>query len=142
MCRREGQYDLRGESEDNLLGVAYSHGGFQSGAPYRVIEDRHWVFEGTGLQQGDLFGRSSLHERCPGGASGHELDKIGPASPPDICHLAKGDNPDGTGADLVIFDTPGGGTVFSAGSLCWPLSIIVDEAVSRITANVLERFLS
>ena len=36
-CRREGESALRGESEANLLGVAYSHSGFQSGAPYRVL---------------------------------------------------------------------------------------------------------
>jgi N,N-dimethylformamidase len=41
----------------------------------------------------------------------------------------------------VVFETPGGGAVFSAGSLCWTLSIIVDEGVSRVTANVLRRFL-
>jgi hypothetical protein len=31
--------------------------------------------------------------------------------------------------------------VFSAGSICWPASILVDDAVSRITANVIRRYL-
>ena len=106
-----------------------------------MLDDRHWVFANTGLKNGDLFGHNSLHERCPGGASGHELDKISPHSPPNLHHLAKGDNPDDSGADLVIFETSSGGAVFSAGSLCWTLSIIVDEGVSRVTANVLRRFL-
>jgi hypothetical protein len=30
--------------------------------------------------------------------------------------------------------------VFAAGSITWPASILVDDAVSRITANVLMRF--
>jgi hypothetical protein len=141
LCRQEERHDLRQEPAALLLGVAYSHSGYQSGAPYRVLDDRHWAFANTGLKDGDRFGHNSLHERCPGGASGHELDKISPESPPNLHHLAKGDNPDDSGADLVIFETPSGGAVFSAGSLCWTLSIIVDEGVSRVTANVLRHFL-
>lgn len=142
VCRREEKADLRKEPAAGLLGVEYSHGGYQSGAPYRVLEDGHWAFANTGLKKGDLFGHKSLHERCPGGASGHELDKISPNSPKHLIHLAKGTNPEDTGADLVTFDTPSGGSVFSVGSLCWTLSLPVDEGVSRITANVLRRFLS
>ena len=138
--RREGRADLRGESEANLLGIAYTHTGFQSAAPYRVLDGSHWAFAGTGLKNGDLFGHRSLHQRCPGGASGHELDKIVPGSPPDLQHLAKGANPDGEGADLVFYETPSGGAVFSVGSLCWPLSLLVDEGVSAVTANMLRRF--
>ena len=33
-----------------------------------------------------------------------------------------------------------GGAVFSVGSITYPASILVDEVVSRITANVIERF--
>jgi hypothetical protein len=141
LCRREGETKLRGESEANLLGVAYTHSGFQSGAPYRVVDATHWAFAGSGLAKGDLFGMQSLHERCPGGASAHELDKIGPDSPPNIVQLAHGDNPENTGADLTIYDTPSGGSVFAAGSFCWTLSLPIDDGVSAVTRNVLQRFL-
>jgi hypothetical protein len=30
--------------------------------------------------------------------------------------------------------------VFSVGSICWPSALLVDQAVSLITANVLRRF--
>jgi len=140
LCRREAVFDLRGETPDQLLGVAYTHSGFQTGAPYRVLEDSHWVFENTGLRNGDLFGQKSLHERCPGGASAHELDKIGPAAPSNLVHLAKGDGQNGAGADMIIFETPSGGLVFSTGSLAWILSLPVDDGVSAVTANVLRRF--
>ena len=43
---------------------------------------------------------------------------------------------------MVTFDTESGGAVFSVGSICYPSSLPVDEHVSRITANVLGRFLS
>ena len=58
--------------------------------------------------------------RCPGGASGHETDKISKLRPQNVHLLAKGLNPDDGGAEMVIFDTPSGGAVFSVGSICWP----------------------
>ena len=140
LCRREGEFSQRGEPAVNLLGIAYSHSGFQTAAPYRVINDRHWVYQDTGLTQGDLFGLQNLHERCPGGASGHELDKISDESPKNLIHLAKGTNPEESGADMIIFDTPSGGQVFSVGSMCWTLSLPIDDGVSAVTANVLRRF--
>ena len=50
-------------------------------APYAVVAPDHWAFAGTGLAAGDLFGTESLHERIPGGASGHETDKRTPRTP-------------------------------------------------------------
>ncbi|MFN0171363.1 MAG: N,N-dimethylformamidase beta subunit family domain-containing protein [Bryobacteraceae bacterium] len=139
MCCREGEIAQRSEPAASLLGVEYTHSGYQSAAPYRVLEAGHWVFDGW---EAGSFGHSSLHERCPGGASGHELDKISEASPANLVHLAKGENDGGNGADMVMFETESGGAVFSAGSLCWPLSIAVDDGVSKVTANVLRRFLA
>jgi N,N-dimethylformamidase len=110
-------------------------------APYEVLDPGHWVFAGTGLRRGDRFGRATLHERYPGGASGHETDKISPSSPPHVRPLAKGLNPDDGGAHLVCFDTPGGGAVFSAGSIIFPAALLCDPACSTIAANVLRRFL-
>jgi hypothetical protein len=141
LCRREGEHAQRGESEANLLGLAYTHSGFQSGAPYRVIDPDHWVFDGTGLARGDEFGSRSLHERCPGGASGHELDKICADSPANLEHLAKGTNPGDTGADMISYETESGGRVFSVGSLCWTLSLPIDDGVSAVTANALRHLL-
>ncbi len=79
--------------------------------------------------------------RCPGGASAHETDKVSPSSPNDVVRLAKGTNVDHGGAELAYYETTTGGAVFSAGSIAWPSSILVDECVSRITGNVLRRFL-
>ena len=76
--------------------------GVMTAAPYRVLAADHWAFAGTGLGSGDMFGEASLHERIPGGASGHETDKISPSSPPGMEHLAKGLNPDDGGGDIVL----------------------------------------
>lgn len=137
----ESRFHLRHESEANLLGVVYDERGIMTAAPYRVLEPEHWVFQGTELKKGDTFGEKCQHMRVPGGASGHETDKISPSSPKQTQVLARGLNPDAGGADMAIFDTPRGGAVFSAGSICWPSSLLVDDGVSRITANVVRRFL-
>jgi hypothetical protein len=140
IARYESRFGMRVESEAHLLGVVYSDSGVMTAAPYRVERADHWAFEGTGLRHGDLFGQRGLHERIPGGASGHETDKISPSSPAGTLRLAKGLNPDEGGAEIVQFETPSGGAVFSVGSICWPSSLLVDDHVSRITANVLGRF--
>ncbi|MBT4907464.1 MAG: hypothetical protein HON62_11320 [Rhodospirillaceae bacterium] len=46
-------------------------------------------------------------------------------------------------ADMTFFETPGGGAVFSVGSIAWPGSLPhngYDNNVSRICENVLGRF--
>ena len=138
----ESRFHARVESEAHLLGVVFSETGIMTGGPYRVLKADHWAFDGTNLHDADLFGVSSLHMRCPGGASGHETDKVSPSSPKNIVRLAKGTNVDDGGAELVYYETSSGGAVFSAGSIAWPSAILIDNTVSRITTNVLNRFLS
>jgi N,N-dimethylformamidase len=130
-----------GLPEAGLLGVATSETGIMTAAPYRTIDASHWVFAGTGLTEGATFGAASLHERVSGGASGHETDKRTASSPAGTALLAKGLNPDDGGAEIVLHETASGGAVFSVGSIVWPSSLLVDDAVSRITANVVQRFL-
>jgi hypothetical protein len=138
----ESRLAIRHESEANLLGVVFTPAGAMTGAPYRVLAGSHWVFAGTGLATGDTFGKQCLHQRCPGGASGHETDKVSASSPTNLVRLAKGLNPDDGGADMVMFETPGGGAVFSVGSINYVAALPVDEQIGQITANVLRRFLS
>ncbi len=138
----ESRYAIQHESEANLLGVAFTTTGVMTGAPYRVLDATHWAFAGTGLKNDDTFGENSLHMRCPGGASGHETDKVTPSSPSNVQLLAKGLNPDDGGAEMVAFETPSGGGVFSVGSINYVASLPVDEIVSKITENVLRKFLS
>ena len=54
----------------------------------------------------------------------------------------RGLNPDDGGGEMVVFDTPSDGAVFSVGSINYVASLPVDAAVSRVTANVLHKFLS
>jgi hypothetical protein len=138
----ESRFHIYNESEANLLGVAFTGTGIMTSAPYRVVDADHWVFEGTGVRNGDVFGEASLHERVPGGASGHETDKITPSSPKNVELIAKGTNIDDGGAEIVVHEPGHGGMVFSVGSITYPASILVDDVISHVTANVLTRFLT
>jgi hypothetical protein len=137
----ESRFHHRVESEANLLGVVFTDAGAMTVAPYEVLRPDHWVFAGTGLKAGDRFGVRTLHERYGDGASGHETDKVSPHSPAGVQPLARGLNPGDGGAHLVCFETPGGGAVFSAGSITYPSALLCDLPTSVITANVLNRFL-
>jgi len=138
----ESRFHRTFESEANLLGVVTTASGIMTAAPYKAINTDNWVYSETGLQNGDLFGELNLQERVPGGASGHETDKISASSPANIKLLAKGINPDDGGAEMTFYTTNSGGAVFSVGSITWVASLLVDPHVSRITRNVITRFLS
>jgi hypothetical protein len=134
------RFGHRVENEANLLGVSTTLTGMGTGAPYRVLDADHWCFEGTGLGVGDLFGEEWLDARNPGGASGHETDKMNEHSPAGTRLLAKGTNPHEGGAELVTYETASGGGVFSTGSISWICSLPISPSVSTITANVLRRW--
>jgi hypothetical protein len=129
------------ESEANLLGVVCTETGIMTASPYRAVNVDHWIFAGAGLRNGDLFGEKSLQERVHGGASGHETDKMSPHSPPGTVLLAKGINRDEGGAEMVYYETASQGAVFSVGSITYVPCLLVDDAISRITSNVITRFL-
>lgn len=139
--RASSRMTQRHTPEAALLGVQTTLTGYETGAPYRVLKPDHWAFAGLGLTKDDLVGTTSLDCRAPGGASGHETDKWTADTPASAILLAKGTNPDEGGAELTYLTFPGGGEVFSVGSISYTCSIPVDPAISRITANVLTRWL-
>jgi N,N-dimethylformamidase len=137
----ENRFGASGRSTGALFGVVMTVDGMGTAAPYEVLVSDHWLFEGTGLSDGDRFGFTSLDVRNPGGASGHETDKLSRDAPPGTLVLARGTNPDGGGGEIVTFETASGGHVYSVGSISYVCSLPVDEQVSQITRNVLRRFL-
>jgi N,N-dimethylformamidase beta subunit-like, C-terminal len=137
----ENRFGASGRSTGALFGVVMTVDGMGTAAPYEVLDADHWLFEGTGLRNGDLFGFESLDVRNPGGASGHETDKLSRDAPPGTRILARGTNPDGGGGEIAYFETGSGGCVYSVGSISYVCSIVVDEQISAVTRNVLRRFL-
>ena len=106
------------------------------------------------------------HGSQGGGAAGEEIDRWDPSlgSPPHALILASSERhrpgmlrakeefhytepPDpadpNVRADLVFFETPAGGAVFSTGSISFAGALATDDYdndIARITGNVLARF--
>lgn len=139
---RGGNFYRIGQHETKLVGVGYRSTGFSVPAPYKVMNNSHWIFSNTGIKKGDLIGRTGLNKinSSNGGASGWETDQIDRYTPKDYVLLAKGTNTIGAGADMIYYDHPGGGGVFSTGSITFGGSLAVDTQLTKMVNNVLKRF--
>lgn len=139
-CINEGLTEWRSEVV-NVLGVGYDSRGLGTCAPYRVLAPEHWVFGGSGVKQNDEFAGECLNGCVEGrGGSGGETDKLIQASPADTVLLARGTNPHGGGADMTLREPGDGhGGVFSASSIQFGGSLLVDAVASSAVRNVLER---
>lgn len=158
-----------GRSERAVLGVAYEGiaypddpPGLQRGnafgvhAPYEVVADDHPFFAGTDLANGDAF---VTVDGVTGGA-GWELDtsfddgktlSAGPA-PTNAVLLARGmlgQRPGEQGqwtpdhnAHMVTYDHPGGGMVFSVGSIVFGHWLIQDPRAQTVIRNALQAALA
>ena len=151
-----------------LIGVGMNSEGFDMCSYYRrepgSFDPRAaFIFDGIGADEkiGD-FGI------CSGGAAGYETDRFDHqlATPANALLLAASeglsrlyelvveelpfttpaigaDESNMVRADMVFFECPNGGAVFSVGSIAWAGSLPhhdYDNNVARITGNVLDRF--
>ena len=118
-------------------------------APYRVDNSNHWVYNGTGFQDGDTVT----------GLVGYEADKIFseygmPVSVPGtFVTLATspfaGSNQAET-HNTVIYQAPSGAWVFGGGTINWGFALdsynpqgnnLVDTRIQRMTANLFDKFI-
>jgi N,N-dimethylformamidase len=164
-----GLWRRQGRPPQMLTGVGFTAQGFDLSSSYRRMPGSFdpraaFIFQGIGAEEriGD-FGLVG------GGAAGLELDRADNllGTPPHALVLASSEGhtdlymvvceeilvnaPNLTGsqselvrADMVFFETPAGGAVFSTGSIAWIGSLSHNgyaNNVSRITENVLRRFL-
>lgn len=164
-----GTWRSNGRAPQRLVGVGFDAQVFTASAPYRWRAEARdpalgWLTEGLDLDA--PVGEVGLRG---GGAAGIEVDRVDPTlgSPPGLVWLATadqlgyggvpvpeefrtlhrglmGDQNAGVRADLVFFETAKGGAVFSTGSIAWACALTCQDygsSVSRVTANVLRRFL-
>jgi hypothetical protein len=129
---RRAQWRKLGRPEARVVGVQYvgsDHGQRQAGYTVMGAAVAPWAFEGTGLEDGDVFGRYGI-----------EIDARTSASPAGIQLLAH--IPDllgaGRSAEMTYYETPTGAKVFAAGALNFGASL-GDPAVDRLLANVWTR---
>jgi N,N-dimethylformamidase len=167
-----GIWRFRGKAPQRLAGVGFTAQGFDHNRPYRrqpgSFDPRAaFIFKGIGHDEliGDFPALVLNH-----GAAGFELDRADTAlgTPPHALVLASSfghtdayqhvveevltsnSRQGGTvnplvRADMVYFEYPNGGAVFSTGSIAWCGSLSFnnyDNNVSRMTENVLRRFMT
>jgi hypothetical protein len=130
-----------GRPEDALIGVMHrSH----TAEGDIVIEDAgNWVFEGTGLRNGDHLA----------GLLGYEVDEMFGNAPPGTKRIAhspyevKGDVRFG---DMTTYKWPSGSTVVAVGTIHWSWGLdesfvlngrkFASKAAEQATRNILKRF--
>ena len=129
---RVAQWRRLHRPEAALVGVQFDAGDYGSHmGPYEVTGATAdaWVFAGTGLGNGDRFGRY-----------GFELDKRAPSSPKGTRLLARIPNLMGPrrSAEMTYYETSRGAKVFAAGTLNFAASAD-NPVVSRLLENVWAR---
>jgi N,N-dimethylformamidase len=162
-----GLWRANGRAPQCLAGVGFISQGFDHCSYYRrtpeAVDPRiAWAFAGI---NDDLIGDFGLLQ---GGAAGLEIDSadIRLGTPPHALVIGRSENhsntyeivpeevliPHGASdallnpdihADMVFFETPGGGAVWSTGSIAFAGSLgwnRFDNNVCRIATNVLRRF--
>jgi N,N-dimethylformamidase len=163
-----GLWRSQGRAPQSLFGVGFVSEGFDQNSYFLRQPDSFdpratFIFEGVGAEEkiGD-FG-------VLGGAAGYELDAADKnlGTPPHALILARSvehtnvfllspeellagfpgqdaiENPN-VRAEIVYFEGPKGGGVFSTGSITWAASLChagYQNNVARITGNVLKRFI-
>ena len=165
-----GLWRRNGRPPQRLAGVGFSGQGKFEGTHYRRLPASHdervaWMFEGV---EGEFIGDYGL---SGGGAAGFELDRadFSLGTPPEAVILARSEDPPASfvtvpeellshlttvsgervdalkRGEIVYFDTPGGGAVWSTGSITYAGSLWrngFDGPISRLTENVLRRFMA
>ncbi|MSO73739.1 MAG: N,N-dimethylformamidase [Alphaproteobacteria bacterium] len=167
--REGGLFRQYGMAPQTIAGVGFVSQGFDLSSYYRRTKASRsprarFIFEGV---KDDLIGNFGCQG---GGAAGIEIDcaDVALGTPPHALVLATSENhtenyllvleelvvtlPTLSGrdnprnhADLVFYETPNGGAVFSVGSIAWCGSLSHNRYhnnVSRITQNVLAAFAS
>jgi hypothetical protein len=121
-----------GRPEAGLVGVQYvgsNNGAKQAGYQVTGASAAPWAFSGTGLVDGDVFGRYGI-----------EIDARSAASPRGIQLLARIPQvlASGRSAEMTYYETPSGAKVFAAGALNFAASLGQPE-VAQLLENVWAR---
>ena len=164
-----GTWRAQGRPPQRLVGVGFCLESMSRCGHYRLTDGSRnlrvaFIVEGIGAD--DSIGDFGVHGGAAGLECDHTNDLLG--TPPHAVVVATSEDLSGYAllvpeevefthtamsaedtprarADIVFFETPGGGAVFSTGSIAWAGSLChdgYDNNVSRMTENVLGRFLT
>jgi N,N-dimethylformamidase len=168
-----GLWRDRGRAPQRLVGVGMAGAGFDRGGWFERTAESfdprvRFIFEGVSAES--QIGKIGIGPGRTGGAVGIEIDRmdsqLGTPSHALVIATSKGlsrsfqraveeveftDDKQGAPdcpfvrADMVFFETPNGGAVFSVGSMTWSSCLSQNNYqndVSRITENVLTAFIN
>lgn len=136
------------DPESSMTGVLYE--GYPTDAAFVVHSADHWLFQGTGVKNGDSFEH----------LIGVEYDRVTPDQPTPrpiqiIAHSPLVCNGRSSHADAAYYTVPSGAGVFASGTMRWVEGIMAGSRddrddhgmdkrtaafVSRTTANLLRAF--
>jgi hypothetical protein len=125
-----------GRPEAALAGVQYRASDRGTHQYPFVLTDEgaaSWIFAGTGLAAGGMFGQYGI-----------EIDATTSESPPGTQVLAEIPNALGPGltAQMTYYETPAGAKVFSAGALNFGGEVLLWETSKKLLENVWQRLAS
>lgn len=145
--------------ENRIVGTSFRNGGYanrlneltnemkplEQRTPWTVTRGNHWVFDGTGLDTGETFGRETTGLEVDGVV--FNCDTFGKVLGPEGSDeaplhyeiLATTPASDGWGTMGLVVNQAGG-AVFNAASTGWVWGLSTSDLVRTITDNVLDRF--
>lgn len=160
-----GLWRRNGRPPNQLVGIGFAAQGFEKSGSYERqagADDPRAAFALAGVAPGPIGDFGSIGN----GAAGEEIDRwdTRDGTPIHSLVLARADkfgadmlrtkedflstmppfNDPNVRADMVFFECPNGGAVFTTGSIAWISSLAhdgYDNNVAQITTNVLRRFL-
>jgi hypothetical protein len=132
-----------GLAEQRLVGVQYlDWNAWNMNTGFAVEDNTHWIYNGTGLNTGDVIP----------GIIGYEIDSqfSGYLLPDSVSYTVLGQSPYAGNihgpvlADTVIYETSLGSHVFASGSISWSWGLnrlgYIDQNLRTMMKNLLDRF--
>ncbi len=138
-----GRFRDIGRAEQALIGIQYIDFGAVQRSDLVVTNTDHWIYDGTGLEDGD---------RLPA-LVGSEIDILDPAypTPENMNQTVLAESPyEGTlrgnhVQNTSIYQAPSGAWVFASGTLSWHWGLgrpgHVSPEIKQITRNLFDRFI-
>lgn len=130
--------------QSRLSGLAYGSNTTPAYQPWRPANADHWIFEGTGIEEGDAFD----------GIVGYEYDHMAVPEERPVGLEVVGSSPVNgfLGDDTAIssvYEAASGATVFAAGTIAWSWGLddwghedigrFSDDRLRRLTRRIIDR---
>ena len=142
VAKKTVKFRSLGRAEQRLIGNQYIDYNPNSNTDFIVSGSDHWIYEGTGFEDGDIVP----------GIIGYEVNaRFAEYLLPDfVSYSVVGRSPfagvrGNVIAETVIYETSAGSNVFSSGTMSWSWALsrpgYINPGIRRMTKNLLDRFI-